>query len=334
MHVVALLVLGAAATRAQQPPPGARELIAGAAPSYQVVHGWPLLPEGSMLGIVSAVAVDSHNHVFIFDRRDRAWAEPGPMDTKPIPGPTVEMFDGLTGALLATWGENTFALPHGLTIDSADNVWLTDVALHQVYKYSHDGKLLLTVGERGVPGTDSAHFDKPSGIVAAPDGSFFVSDGYGNSRVMKFASDGKYVAQWGVKGSSAGEFDLPHGIARDRDGRLFVSDRSNGRVQLFDRNGKFMSEWKGPPLVSPNNVAFGPDGRVYVVDDGGTEIVPDRSGIVVMDRNGTFIERFGRLGNYDGQFVAVHSVAVGRDGAVYVADADGKRVQKFLRRSK
>ncbi|HYV99469.1 MAG TPA: peptidyl-alpha-hydroxyglycine alpha-amidating lyase family protein, partial [Gemmatimonadaceae bacterium] len=267
-------------------------------------------------------------------RRSRAWSDSGVPSKEPIDGPTIEMFDGLTGALIATWGEKTFALPHGLTIDAQDNLWLTDVALHQVFKFSHDGKMLLTVGERGVPGNDNAHFNQPSGVVAASDGSFYVSDGYGNNRVVKFSADGKYLAAWGTKGTGPGDFDLPHGIARDRDGRLFVSDRSNGRVQVFDANGRYMNEWKGAPLVSPNNVAFGPDGRVYIVDDGGRELIPDKSGILVMDRNGTFIERFGRFGNYDGQFVAVHSVAVGRDGAVYVADADGRRVQKFVRRTR
>ena len=106
---------------------------------YQVVHGWPVLPESEMLGITSAVAVDSHNHVFVFDRRDRAWPDSDTLDCSPIEGATVRMFDGRTGLRLAEWGAKTFALPHGITIDASDNVWLTDVALHQVYKYCTTG---------------------------------------------------------------------------------------------------------------------------------------------------------------------------------------------------
>jgi peptidylamidoglycolate lyase len=331
--VDACLVLGASAcsgTRSPGSDPGTLALRTGAS-RYHVVHDWPVLPEGQMLGIVSAVAVDSHNHVFVFDRRDRTWPASDSLDPTPIQGPTVEVFDGTTGVRLAEWGAKSFALPHGITIDASDNVWLTDVALHQVYKYSNDGKLLLTIGERGVPGEDSAHFNRPSGVVAAPDGSFYVSDGYGNNRVVKFAPDGRFLLQWGVKGSGPGQFDLPHGIARDGAGRLYVSDRSNGRVQIFDAAGHYLTEWKGPALASPNNVALGPNGTAFVVDDGGKQEVPDRSGIVVLGADGSLIEHFGRYGNYDGQFVAVHSVAVGPDGAVYVADADGKRVQKFLR---
>ena len=161
-----------------------------------------------MLGIVSAVSVDSHNHVFVFDRRDRVWPRSDTLDTTPIEGATVRVFDGRTGVRLAEWGAKAFALPNGITIDASDNAWLTDVALHQVYKYSHDGALLLTVGERGVPGEDSLHFNRPSGVVAAPDGSFYVSDGYGNNRVMAFAPDGRFLFQWGVKGQGPGQFDL------------------------------------------------------------------------------------------------------------------------------
>jgi peptidylamidoglycolate lyase len=111
------------------------------------------------------------------------------------------------------WPENLFAMPHGLTIDAHDNVWLTDVALQQVYKFSPEGQLLLTLGERGVAGADLAHFNRPTAVAVAGDGSPYVSDGYNNSRVMKFSADGKFLFQWGTKGSGPGQFDLPHWVA-------------------------------------------------------------------------------------------------------------------------
>ncbi|HEV8195534.1 MAG TPA: peptidyl-alpha-hydroxyglycine alpha-amidating lyase family protein [Gemmatimonadales bacterium] len=330
-HAAGYLILGVMVVDGPRHPTVLEAKPRVADTGYRVVHGWPVLPESEMLGITSAVAVDSHNHVFVLDRRERVWPNSDTLDTAPIDSATVRVFDGPTGVRLAEWGAGTFAMPHGITIDASDHVWLTDVALHQVYKYSHDGKLLLAVGVRGVPGEDTVHFNRPSGVVAAPDGSFFVSDGYGNNRVMAFAPDGRFLFQWGTKGSGPGQFDLPHGIARDPAGRLYVSDRSNGRVQIFDAGGRYLKEWKSPALASPNNVAFAPDGNALVVDDGGKVLIPDRSGIAVLGPDGSFIGRFGRFGNYDGQFVAVHSVAVGPDGAVYVADADGKRVQKFVR---
>jgi peptidylamidoglycolate lyase len=205
---------------------------------YHVVHGWPLLPDNTILDEVSAVGVDSHDNVLVLQRGGRKWPDSDVLDLAPIAVPTVFLFDGRTGRLLAKWGEKLFALPHGLTVDHQDNVWVTDVAWHQVFKFSHDGRLLLTLGERGKPGDDSSHFNRPTDVAVARDGSFYVSDGYGNSRVLKFAADGKFLFQWGTKGKEPGQLDLPHGIALDAAGRVFVVDRQNARVQVFDSNGQ------------------------------------------------------------------------------------------------
>jgi DNA-binding beta-propeller fold protein YncE len=169
---------------------------AAASGRYQVVHGWPVLPAGEVLGPVAGVGVDSKDNVFVFRRGDRVALRSGDFDLTPIPRPTIWLFDGRTGAVLAQRGSKTFAMPHGLAVDRQDNVWLTDVAYHQVYKFTHDGHLLLTIGERGVPGSDEAHFNRPTDIAVAEDGSFYVSDGYRNSRVVKFAADGKFLFQW------------------------------------------------------------------------------------------------------------------------------------------
>lgn len=299
--------------------------------TYHVVHHWPVLPEGELLGAVAGVGVDSHDNVFVFRRAERLWLSPE-LDTTPISRPPVLVFDGRTGRPLASWGEDRFAMPHGLAVDHEDNVWLTDVGLHQVYKCSHDGNLLLTLGERGVPGDDSAHFNCPTDVAAAPDGSFYVSDGYGNTRVMKFASDGRFLFQWGTKGNSPGEFDLPHAITLDADGRVYVADRNNARVQIFDGDGRYVSEWKDPALGRPYDIAVGRDGTAFVADGGDQpDIPPDRSGVAVVRPDGTVLERFGRFGHYDGEFAMAHDIAVARDGSVYVGDITGMRVQKFVR---
>jgi peptidylamidoglycolate lyase len=214
--------------------------------AYRVVHGWPAIPEGQVLGwVVSGVGVDSHGDVFVFHRAGREWNS-DELDLTPITRPTVLRFDGNTGVLKSSWGENRFAMPHGLTIDEQDNVWLTDVALQQVYKFSQDGKLLLTLGERGVGGNDARHFNRPTKVAVASDGSFYVSDGYRNSRIAKFAPDGRFLMEWGSKGYGAGQFGLPHGIALDKQGRVYVADRANARVQIFDSAGKHITTWKGP----------------------------------------------------------------------------------------
>ena len=286
--------------------------------AYQVVHGWPQLPDGFALGQVSGVGVDSHNHVWVFHRGDRP----------------ILCFDGDSGRILASWGDGMFTTPHGLSVDHRDNVWVTDVGNHQVFKFSHGGELLMTVGAKGVPGLDGTHFNRPTDVVVAPGGEFYVSDGYGNSRVAKFGPDGKFLMDWGSKGDQPGQFDLPHGIALDQQGRIYVADRSNNRVQVFDGNGKFLTLWKGPELGRPWGLTVGHDGYLYVVDGGDLKPKPpDRGRIVKLDLQGKILEQFGSFGSYDGQFYWAHDVAVARSGEVYVSDVHlGMRVQKFVRK--
>jgi len=301
---------------------------------FQVIHGWPQLPEGTLLGQVSGAGVDSHNHVFVFRRAENSTVAGRPAPSTRMSSRAVLMFDGATGALLSSWGEKMFIVPHGLTVDRLDNIWLTDVAIHQVFKFDHSGKLLLTFGENGVPGLDHAHFNKPTDVAVANDGSFYVSDGYGNNRVVKLSSEGKFLLEWGTKGTGPGQFDLPHGIALDPSGKVYVADRSNARVQIFDGNGKYLAEWKGPEFGRPWAVRIAPDGFAYVVDGGDlASAPPDRARVLLVDSKGKVVDSFGRFGNYDGQFVWPHDVAIGSDGAVYVGDVlTGMRVQKFVKR--
>ncbi len=324
--VLAVAVLsGHIATR-----PGDAETLAPE-PAYQVVHGWPELPSGEILGQATGVDIDSRGNVWVFHRAGREWSEPFPADA--IPHATVWVFDAATGRVLRSWGAGQFRMPHGLTIDHEDNVWLTDVARHQVFKYSPDGRLLLTLGEAGVAGNDARHFDQPTDVAVGRDGTFYVSDGYGNSRVLKFAADGALLATWGSRGTGPGEFDLPHGIAIDERGRVLVADRSNARVQVFDASGRYLAQWASDTLGRPYAVEPAPHDRIFVTDGGDQpEVPPDRSGVVVMDAEGRVLGRFARFGNQDGQFRLAHDLAVAADGAVYVVDAWGQRVQKFVAR--
>jgi peptidylamidoglycolate lyase len=288
------------------------------AASYEAVPDWPDLPTRQSLGLCAGVGVDSNNRVFVFHRNERPWSTPFPAE--PIAQPTVAMFDGGTGKLLAAWGDGEFIMPHGLTVDRDDNLWLTDVGRHQVFKYSHDGHLMLTLGERGKPGADQTHFNLPTDVAPLPDGSFYASDGYRNTRVVKFDAAGRYQFEWGGKGTEPGQFNLPHGIASDSQGRVFVCDRSNKRLQVFDPAGKFLAQWKGPGIGRPYGVSIAADGHIFVVNG------ESPSNASELDSEGHVLATFG-------SFELGHDIAVAPDGSVYVAEGQGKRVQKFTRKS-
>lgn len=302
-----------------------------AQPHHEVVSSWPQLPKEHVLGLCAGVGVDEQNRVFVFHRSGRKWSNPFPME--PIAKPTVSVIDGTTGKLLSSWGENRFIMPHGLTVDHAGNLWLTDVGLHQVFKCTPEGKVLLTLGERAKPGNDHAHFNLPTDVAVLRDGSFYVSDGYKNTRVMKFSAEGKFEFEWGAKGKGPGEFHLPHGIAIDTQGHVIVCDRENERLQVFDAKGLFLHEWKGPKIGKPYGIETGLGGHLFVIDGGSPSLKPELRGKAVeLDAEGEVIDTFGSFGKEPGQFQLGHDIAVGPDGAVYVAEGTGARLQKFVQK--
>jgi peptidylamidoglycolate lyase len=278
------------------------------------------------------VDVDARGNVVVFHRAGREWSEDPALPL--LADPTIEVFEATSGRHLRSWGANLFLMPHGLTVDHQDNVWVTDVLLHQIFKFSPDGELLLALGQARVPGADRTHFNLPTDVAVLADGSFYVSDGYGNARVVKFSAAGEYEFEWGRKGSGSGEFDLPHAIDVDAAGRVYVADRANARVQVFAHDGRFLTEWRGAHLGRPYSVSVLGD-RAVVVDGGDQpERGPNRAGAAEVDLNGQVLSRFGRFGNYDGQFRLAHDVAIGRDGSVFIVDAWGQRVQRFIRRKR
>ncbi len=299
------------------------------AAELRVVPGWPQLPEGETLGQVSGVGVNTQGDVFVFHRGQRPWMA-DPAQAGPIREAAVWQIDGATGQVKGRWGASTFLLPHGLFVDHRGHVWLTDVGRHQVFEYRADGTLLRTWGENGVGGDGRAHFNKPTDVAVLADGSFYVSDGYVNSRVVKFSADGRYQFEWGKKGGGPGEFVIPHGIAIDATGKVYVADRQNDRIQIFTPDGKFLAQWKNPAFGRPYGLRIGIDGLVYVADGGEQpKAPPHRSKVTVLTLEGKVVTSFGRWGNFDGQFQMAHDLGLASDGSIYVGDINGQRVQKL-----
>jgi peptidylamidoglycolate lyase len=302
------------------------------APKYELVNNWPALPDGYILSQPGGIGVDTSQNIFVFHRPGRRWKlleEEFPDSL--ISSNTILIISRETGKILNSWGANLFIMPHGLTVDKDNNVWVTDVGLHQIFKFSHEGKLLMKLGEAKIPGNDSLHFNRPTDVAVAADGSFYVSDGYRNSRVIKFSKSGKYLFEWGRKGNKPGEFIIPHAIDLDADGNVYVADRQNNRIQEFDTNGKFLREWKNKSFA--NLYALAIDKRnqhLFAVD---YLIVMDTiiKGSNVMEFNsaGDLIDKFGRSGSYNGPLCRYHDISIDNEGNIYVGDILGNRVQKF-----
>src|SRR5262249_34954751 len=249
---------------------------------YRVEEGWAKLPEGRKWGSTASVEVDADGKsIWTFDRcaaNDCIGSSLAP----------VQKFDS-SGKLVTSFGANMFIRPHGLHIDRQGNIWTSDQngqdgKGHAVYKFSPDGKVLMTLGKPGVAGDTPDTFREPTDIYVAPNGDIFVTNGHdekGPGRVVKFSKDGKFIKQWGKNGSGPGEFSVPHSLAMDSAGRLFVADRGNNRIQIFDQDGKFLSEMR--QFGRPSGIYIDKNDILYVADhqsgDNGTTNVPFKKGI-------------------------------------------------------
>jgi len=206
------------------------------------------MPESWKFGRVSAVATNPAGEVFVFQRGKKA-------------DPLV-VFDS-EGKYLRSWGMGMFGNPHGLRVDREGNVWVTDNGDHQVMKFTPKGELLMTLGIKRQPCTDEKTFNRPTDIAFAANGDFYVSDGYGNSRVVKFSKSGKYLLTWGKRGTREGDFNIPHSVQVDSKGRVYVSDRENNRIQIFDANGKFLKQWTH--LGATQNLFITPQDELWII---------------------------------------------------------------------
>ena len=296
---------------------------------YELVTDWPQLPKGYVFSQVTGVGIDNSQNIFLFHRTGRQWTEPFPDSL--ISSNTILMLDGEKGKILNSWGANLFIMPHGLTVDKENNVWVTDVALHQIFKFSHVGKLLMKLGVAKTPGNDSLHFNLPTDVAVANDGSFYVSDGYGNSRIIKFSKEGKYIFEWGKRGTKPGEFNTPHGIDLDLQGNVYVADRDNNRIQKFDTNGTFLKEWKNDTAVQLYSLSIDKtDNNLFAIDYlTVSDTLIKGSDIIQFDSSVNFLNRFGRTGSYSGPICRYHDIAIDRKSNIYVGDILGNRIQKF-----
>lgn len=298
--------------------------------NYQLVKNWPQLPQGFVLGDVTGIGIDTSQHIFAFHRAYTEWPLISSLPDTFITSNTILEIDRTSGKLINSWGANLFIMPHGLTVDKDNNIWVTDVVLNQVFKFAHDGTLLMKLGVEKVAGNDSTHFNLPTDVAVTNDGSFYISDGYGNSRVVKFSAAGRYLFQWGTKGNKPGEFNIPHSLSLDKNGNIYLADRENSRVQVFDYAGNFLKEYKDKSFGYLYATNFDTtSGQLMAVDYKTNLGIPKGSDVIIFDTAAKIENRFGRSGLYNGPFCRYHDIAVDKAGNIYVADILDNHIQKF-----
>jgi len=281
---------------------------------YRVNRDWAKLPDGWSFHEVAAVGVDRNDNVFVFNRGDH---------------PMI-VFDR-HGNFLRAWGEDIFSHAHGIQMAPDDTIYCTDDGDHTVRQVTPEGRVLMQLGVTGEPSAfmSGLPFNRCTHTALSPSGDLYVSDGYGNARVHKYSPDGKPLLSWGRPGSGPGEFNLPHNIVCDPDGWVHVADRESHRIQVFDGNGKFETQWNNLHRPSGLCMTFGKCPLCYVGEIGPYLPVNRRypnlgPRISILDGKGNVLVRLGRtedaIGQEPGQFMSPHGIAVDSRGDIYVGE--------------
>jgi hypothetical protein len=280
---------------------------------YRLVENWAKLPDGWEFKDVAAVAVDSKDRVYCFNRGEHP----------------MMVFDR-EGNFIRSWGEGTFPRAHGLHIDANDLLYCTDDGGHVVRKCTTEGKVLL---ELGVPSKPSPYmsgtpFHRCTHTALSPRGDIYVSDGYGNARVHKFSPDGKLLKSWGEPGTDPGQFNIVHNIVTDPEGWVYVADRENHRVQVFDQNGKYETQWGNMHRPCALYCCKGKTPE-FAIGELGPSMPVNRQHPNIGPRI-SFVDEKGRLrarlggengpGLEPGKFIAPHGLAIDSRGDIYCGE--------------
>ena len=332
---VALAVISTRGLDAQAPPN-----------PYRVAsEAFGQLPDGRQWGSTSAVYASPDGRTIWAADRCGANTCIGKPDMD-----VIFQFD-LDGKLLKSFGRGMFAWPHGMHVDREGNVWVADATGiggntdagglgHVIYKFDPDGKLLMTLGKKGVAGDGTDTFNQPSDVLVAPSGDIFVVDGHGaggNNRVLKFTKDGKFIRQWGKTGTADGEFQDPHALAMDSQGRLFVGDRANSRIQIFDQDGNHLATWKqfGRPsglFIDRNDILYSADSESNDRRNPGVKrgisIGSAKTGQVTAFIPDTADANNGPSAGTSG----AEGVAVDATGAIYGAEVGPHTLRKYVKK--
>jgi sugar lactone lactonase YvrE len=304
---------------------------------YRTTRDWGALPAGMSWPAVTAVEPAPDGSIYVVERCfENSCA--GRSE------PPILKYDA-SGRLLQSWGQGMFVFPHGATVDRQGNLWVTDARGadgkgHQVFKFSPEGKVLMTLGKAGVSGSGPDLFDQPTDVAVAPNGDIFVTDSHRNgtnNRVVRFTSSGRFVKEWGRKGTNPGELSEPHTIAMDSRGRLFVGDRENNRIQIFDQDGKVLGSWM--QFGRPSGIYITRDDTMYVADSesgpdtGAREIRGIRKGIRIGSaRDGSVTAFIEDMESTVDDHSGAEGVGVDAQGNVYGAVVRRRMLERHVKK--
>lgn len=305
---------------------------------YRTTRDWGELPSGVTWAAVTAIEPAPDGTIYVVHRCVANSCEGRPE-------PPILKFDA-SGKLLASFGQGLFIFPHGGTVDRDGNLWMTDAGGaagkgHQVFKFSPDGKVLMSLGKAGVSGSGPDLFDQPTDIVVAPNGDLFITDSHRNgknNRVVHFTKDGRFVKEWGRKGSGQGELSEPHTIAMDSQGRLFVGDRENNRIQIFDQDGRFVDQWR--QFGRPSGIVITRDDTMYVADSeswgrdtGAHELPGIKKGIRIGSARTGVVEAFIEdMESTADDHAGAEGIGVDADGNVYGGVVRRRMLERHVRK--
>lgn len=318
---------------------------------YTTIEGWAKLPEGRAWGSTSAVEIDKDGvSIWVFERCTQNTCASSDL-------PAILKFDP-SGKLVASFGAGMFISPHGIDVDHEGNVWVTDCACtgqrrpadttaaqpaptkgHQVFKFSPDGKLLMTLG-KPAGAREPDYFWQPNDVLVAPNGDVFVAEGHSsaataNARILKFSKDGKFIKAFGKKGTGQGEMGQPHALAMDSKGRLFVGDRDNNRIQIFDQDGNYITEWT--QFSRPSGIYIDQHDNIYVADSESGSVEKSRTdwkrGIRIGSaKDGSVIAFIPDPATNPPSTSAAEGVAVDAKGNIYGAEVGPRALKRYVKK--